>query len=190
MYNATLTCHPDTRAGLVTTTITVNARWLADSRLELRYVIVGDCNQWRVPPLKAVSRVDGLWQHTCCEAFFAGLGDLGYREYNFSPSREWAVYVFRGYRDRVGEDPDQSPPEIVMIPSENAVVLSACLRLPEVMAAQPLQLGLSTVLEDNRGTLSYWSLRHPPGKPDFHHRDAFALLVNPRPSHGSIEGKR
>jgi hypothetical protein len=31
------------------------------------------------------------------------------------------------------------------------------------------------VIEAADGSLSYWALRHPPGKPDFHHRDAFAL---------------
>ena len=43
-----------------------------------------------------------------------------------------------------------------------------------------LRLGLSAVVEDADGGLSYWALRHPPGKPDFHHTDAFALqLVQP-----------
>ena len=41
-----------------------------------------------------------------------------------------------------------------------------------------LSLGLSAVIEDDAGTLSYWALRHPPGKPDFHHPDAFALELD------------
>jgi hypothetical protein len=44
---------------------------------------------------------------------------------------------------------------------------------------QPLQLALSAVIEDDRGTLSYWALKHPSGKPDFHHPEAFALEVAP-----------
>ena len=43
----------------------------------------------------------------------------------------------------------------------------------------PLGLGLSTVVEDNHGRLSYWALRHPSGKPDFHHPDTFALEIVP-----------
>jgi hypothetical protein len=31
------------------------------------------------------------------------------------------------------------------------------------------------VIEENDGMLSYWSLKHPPGNPDFHHPDSFAL---------------
>ena len=38
-----------------------------------------------------------------------------------------------------------------------------------------LRLALSPVIED--GALSYWALRHPPGRPDFHHQDAFTLEI-------------
>jgi hypothetical protein len=31
------------------------------------------------------------------------------------------------------------------------------------------------VVEDYRGRLTYWALEHPPGKPDFHHPDSFAI---------------
>jgi hypothetical protein len=31
------------------------------------------------------------------------------------------------------------------------------------------------VIEETNGRLSYWALAHPPGKPDFHHSDCFAL---------------
>ena len=37
------------------------------------------------------------------------------------------------------------------------------------------RLGLSAVIEETGGRLSYWALAHPPGKPDFHHSDCFAL---------------
>jgi hypothetical protein len=36
-------------------------------------------------------------------------------------------------------------------------------------------MGLSAVIEERDGMLSYWALRHAPGKPDFHRRDGFAL---------------
>jgi len=43
--------------------------------------------------------------------------------------------------------------------------------------AAPLRLliAMAAVVEDEGGRLSYWALRHPPGKPDFHHPDSFAL---------------
>ena len=48
-----------------------------------------------------------------------------------------------------------------------------------VPAGRSLRLGLSAVVEEYDGMLSYWALRHPPGKPDFHHAAAFALVLEP-----------
>src|SRR2546422_3089437 len=35
-----------------------------------------------------------------------------------------------------------------------------------------LSLALAAVVGDENGALSYWALKHPPGKPDFHHPHA------------------
>jgi len=40
-------------------------------------------------------------------------------------------------------------------------------------------LALSAVIEEAKGNKSYWALVHPPGKPDFHHRDSFAYELSP-----------
>jgi len=37
---------------------------------------------------------------------------------------------------------------------------------------------LSAVIEEESGTLSYWALRHAPGRADFHHPDGFALELD------------
>ena len=45
-------------------------------------------------------------------------------------------------------------------------------------APQPrLRVALSTVVEDQEGRLSYWALRHPAGRPDFHHAEGFSLAL-------------
>jgi hypothetical protein len=49
--------------------------------------------------------------------------------------------------------------------------------------ARVLRLGLSSVIEDNRGRLGYWALRHAPGKPDFHNPEGFAFEIS-RPAAG------
>ncbi len=43
------------------------------------------------------------------------------------------------------------------------------------------KLALSAVIEETDGTKSYWALRHPPGAPDFHHPDCFALTLEAPP---------
>ena len=50
--------------------------------------------------------------------------------------------------------------------------------VPLVMFESP-HLGLSAVIEGADGSLSYWALVHPPGKPDFHNADCFALELPP-----------
>ncbi len=60
--------------------------------------------------------------------------------------------------------------------------LSAVLQLTDLPGIRPdvcLSLGLSAVIEDRSGALSYWALKHPPGKPDFHHADSFTLQIEP-----------
>jgi len=98
----------------------------------------------------------------------------GYREFNFSPSGEWAVYAFPGYRDGSELDVELTP-GIVVRPTGGRLELDAEICRKFLPPGRPLRLGLSAVVEDADGVLSYWALRHPPGKPDFHHTDAFAL---------------
>ena len=100
----------------------------------------------------------------------------GYHEFNFSPSREWAVYAFRGYRDG-GEPGVELPPGIVVRRTGGRLELDAEICQDFLPPGRPLRLGLSAVMEDADGELSYWALRHPQGKPDFHHTDAFALQL-------------
>jgi hypothetical protein len=122
-----------------------------------------------------------LWQHTCFEVFVMAEDGPGYREFNFSPSGEWAVYTFRSYRE--GEELDveldvdldvDETPGIVVRRSLNRLELDAEIGQNFLPPGRSLRLGLSAVMEDVDGELSYWALRHPEGKPDFHHTDAFA----------------
>lgn len=139
--------------------------------LRIDYVVNGRIPELRVPRLTKPARSDGLWQHMCFE-LFAGAAD-DYREFNFSPSRRWAAYGFSGYREGM-HDLDMTPPQIVLD------VTAACLMLTVVIEAAAVptgSAGLSAVIEDAEGNHSYWALAHPPEKPDFHHRDCFALKL-------------
>ncbi len=110
--------------------------------------------------------------------FIAVKGEPRYYEFNFSPSGEWAAYAFRGYRDGGPIEDDDLHPEIVVRSAANSFELEALVRLGRLQAIKPqmpLWMGLSAVIEENDGTLSYWALKHPSGKPDFHHPDSFAL---------------
>jgi hypothetical protein len=143
------------------------------NRLSLRYVATGAAYRLRIPAPRAPSRAEGLWRNTCFE-LFVGDSPGGYREFNFSPSGEWAAYAFAGYRQG-GAPLDCEAPGIAVRASGSSLELAATVRnLPR----GTLKLGLSAVLEDNEGALSYWALRHPSPRPDFHHADAFALELD------------
>ncbi len=129
-----------------------------------------------LPPPAPSERRDELWRHTCLEAFVRSL-DGGYYEMNFAPSTHWAAYRFEGYRSGMGPA-EMVAPRIEARIAGDDYELQAEVDLgglSDISPDGPWRLGLSAVLEDARGGISYWALSHPAGKPDFHHPDSFAL---------------
>ncbi len=141
--------------------------------LAVRYELEADLARLRLSPGKGE-----LWQHTCFELFIAPHGKQGYHEFNFSVSGAWAAYAFSSYRKGTRlEDPGLDP-RIAVRKNEQGLELEAAIDLERLGAQNGLSLGLSAVIEDASGGLSYWALRHAPGKPDFHNPDCFSLRVD------------
>jgi len=159
--------------------ISVDVTRSSDGGIALAFRLTGDIRRVRVPAPCQPRRVDGLWRHTCAEVFVMEGDGPGYREFNFAPSGEWAAYAFRCYREPAAEVVALDP-GIAVRATDNRLDLDAVIAghaLPRTATDTPLRLGLSFVVEDADGALSYWALRHPPGAPDFHHADAFVLDV-------------
>ena len=135
----------------------------------MHYRLDGAIGRLRIPAPAPRRRAERLWEHTCCELFFAPKGAAAYREFNFSPSGEWAAYAFERYR--VGGALPAAGPDILVRHAPGRLQLEARVAAP----AQRLCVGLCAVIEADDGTLSYWALRHPGEKPDFHRADAFVL---------------
>lgn len=142
--------------------------------LMLDFSLEGELSGLCIPESRPSRRSDRLWQHTCFEAFLMAGEGPGYREFNFSPSGEWAAYAFGSYRDGGALEVAQ-PPGISVDRNGARLVLGAEIHPDSLPAGRTLRLGLSAVVEDAAGVRSYWALRHPPGQPDFHHPDAFVL---------------
>jgi len=143
-----------------------------------RYVLRGEISRVRIPPAKSAQRADGLWKHTCVEAFIRSPDASGYYEFNFAPSRQWAVYRFSAYRAGISSVDLNTPPEISVRRLDNSLEVEAAVRLHDLIAlrdAPRLQIALSAAVEEENGTLSYWALKHAPGEPDFHALDGFVL---------------
>jgi hypothetical protein len=171
----TLACHHQTPSQAIRA-IDVVVDGAPGGILTLAFALEGDFYGLRIPESRPPGRTGGLWRHTCFEAFVMAEEGPGYREFHFSPSGEWAVYAFRGYRDAVELEVER-PPGFVVRRTGDRLELDAEIRADYLPAGRSLRLGLSAVVEDADGVLSYWALRHPPGKPDFHHIDAFAMQL-------------
>ena len=163
---AKLVPHP-TAGGPPPWDITVDY-WRDDGFLLVRFSTFEDNDWTRWPtPTKSVRR-DDLWRTTCFEVFVET--NDGYREYNLSPSSEWASYSFDGYRQGM-----RKAAEGVVSTGIRFEGLGAKLEAQIQLPANARRLGLSAVIETTDGGFSYWALAHPSAKPDFHHPDSFVL---------------
>ena len=150
--------------------IEVEVERLAPDALAFTYRLFGNVAALRIPMQAEPARRDRLWETTCFEAFLRPHEEVGYYEFNFSPSAEWAAYRLSGYRSGMTVEPVE-PPSIETVPGSEHYELRATLRLPWLKAAR---LGLSAIIEDQAGRKSFWALAHPPGDPDFHDPACFA----------------
>ncbi|HEX4736245.1 MAG TPA: DOMON-like domain-containing protein [Allosphingosinicella sp.] len=148
----------------------------------LRYFVDG--SGLSLPEWESSGRADELWTTTCFELFLAETSGETYYEFNFSPSSQWAAYVFDRYREgrqdlTVTVEPFvERFPEIEPEDGAPLYVLDADLDLSDIPPVR-MRMGLSAVIEEQDGTKSYWALAHPAGKPDFHHPDCFTLELPP-----------
>ncbi len=171
--------HPLTPAPMVAG-VSASVCRQASGELQFNYRLCGDMARLRVPAPRSESRADGLWAHTCCEAFIALAGKPAYWEFNFSPSGQWAAYAFSAYRVLAGPAPSPAPRiDARLTPGRLELTATiAAAALPAEFASEPLLIGLAAVVESADtvdGERSYWALRHLARAPDFHDRDAFII---------------
>ena len=163
---------------MVATRIEVDVTRPRPGTLVLRYFVTGKVADLRLPPVTAPERADGLWRHTCFEAFVRASPGAAYYEFNLAPSKQWAAYRFSGYRSGMRVVREVNAPRTDVRSTGGRFELQASLeldRLPGLPGDAVWHVGLSAVIEEAGGHNSYWALVHPPGKADFHHSDCFAL---------------
>ena len=170
--------HPDSRCAAVTG-IDVDVARRRAGGLVLSYVVTGKIGDLRLPAVTASARTDELWRHTCFEVFVRVSAGEPYHEFNFAPSTQWAAYRFDGYRSGMRVAAEIDAPRIEAQTAPERYTLQAALGLSSLPREAPWRLGLAAVIEETNGNKSYWALAHPPGKPDFHHCDGFALELFP-----------
>jgi hypothetical protein len=147
----------------------------AGNWMKLRWRIEG-AQDLAVPRFAGRGRADGLWQATCFELFMKNGDEAGYNEMNFSPSERWAAYAFSGYREGMRDLPLDRKPVCSMRRGGGIAIFDAEVPLTG-LPQLPWRAALTAVIEEAGGTKSYWSLAHPPGRPDFHDPACFAATV-------------
>ena len=170
-----LKLHPDSRC-IAATHIEVEVARPRPGNLVLHYYVTGKMSDLRMAQVTTPTRIDGLWQHTCFEAFVRALPSTAYYEFNFAPSMQWAAYRFSDYRSGMSAASEISAPRVEVQSNDDCYKLQASLeldRLSSLPSDAIWRLGLSVVIEETSGRNSYWALAHPPGKADFHHSDCF-----------------
>jgi hypothetical protein len=177
---AELTVHPATPDPSVRSIVAEIGWTPRPPLLSLLFRVHADTSGLRLPPSRPVRRADGLWQHTCFEAFVRAAGVDPYHEFNFSTSGEWAAYSFDAPRAGMRPVPHAQPPRIGVLHGQGMVDVSVELDLTGfggLAVAPQLELGLAAVIERNDGGKSFWALQHAADRPDFHDPAAFAVAL-------------
>lgn len=182
-----LVCHPQGAQHVTPgTSLTANLLMEPDGGLRLSYHCLTAAGTVRFPPPKPSVVADDLWRTTCCELFVGCKDAPVYREFNFSPSGEWAMYDFAAYRERSGNagmlqsaampsiDFSETPEGWTLMATVPAVLLQEFTGKD----GRELRFSLTCVLEATDGRLSYWALAHPQTRPDFHDRGGFILQAS------------
>ncbi|MNK19540.1 hypothetical protein D3C87_377620 [compost metagenome] len=146
-------------------------RWLIEFQIE------GDLSTMKWPETFAIveSRKDDLWKHTCLEAFFAETLDpeSPYVEMNCSPSGDWNIYVFSGYRQNLTP---LSSCKVTLVEREGVEKgVHFTISVDGLPPTSRLHIGLTAVIEHANGNVSHWALAHPGIKADFHDKHGFLL---------------
>ncbi|MCR2833887.1 hypothetical protein [Parerythrobacter lacustris] len=158
----TLILHPDCAPGPITAVSAHCEPTHAGCRARFR--LEGDISAIKIPADAESIRRDNLWKTTCFEIFWQPRGDSYYREFNLSPSSQWACYDFDDFRLN-GRD---APVETIAIACRHdagELVLEA-----EIASELPVpaDVALNAIVEDRDGNIQFWALAFQPGKAEFH----------------------
>lgn len=174
MQTHQLVPHPDHPA-LAVQGVTVSVNTDSPHWLRLRWRIEG-ARKLVVPPFAGRGRADGLWRTTCFELFLKPEGGEAYLELNLSPSERWNAYHFDAYRAGMREAPMPRDPGCTIRRGAGIAIFDAAVPVAGLPAADSA-LGISAVIEEEGGPISYWALAHPAGKADFHAPACFAATL-------------
>lgn len=151
---------------------------LDGNKLTIHYQVFSDGEKIKIPPtVTQPNRQDNLWGTTCFEFFLGIVNSPVYWEFNLSPSGDWNVYRFSGYRQGMQPETAFSSLPFEFTRETDHLSLNISIDLEQMIQnSQQLELAITMVIEDKEGTITYWALKHPGSEADFHRRDSFVAI--------------
>ncbi len=145
------------------------------SLVRLTYNVSGAVGDVRLAAPAEPVRTDELWKHTCFELFVKPAGGDAYVELNFAPSTEWAAYAFDAPRTGM-RALEMAGPRISVTRDTERFSMEVAADVCGV-GDGPWAVAISAVIEETNGRRSYWAVKHPAGRPDFHAAAGFVVSL-------------
>ena len=150
-----------------------------EGNLELCYSLKYNKDDLVLPTSSAgsIQRRNGLWEHTCFEAFVSQPDQKGYWEINLSPNGDWNFYRLSGYRENLQPEGAIENLPIRVQFTDSGLELSCTVPLKSLVdLTKPLEISLTAVLEHPVEGCSFWAWNHCGEEADFHLRNSFTIL--------------
>ena len=149
--------------------------------LRIHYKVHGNAFEVAVCSKKSLPQfTDELWKKTVFELFLKREDESSYTEWNFSPSGNWACYDFDAYRkpSHSQNNLESKPRKMEFLKTADSIDFIVEIDLPkkyqdnEILEFQ----ACSVIKKLSDGSLSYFAIKHPSQKADFHNAQEFSLL--------------
>lgn len=152
---------------------------LTNESVFISYKLHGDLSQLDLGdghPHRA--RIIKLWEKSCFELFMKDTNG-SYIEFNFSPVFEWNAFYFVKKGDELKEYLKMDTVKIDVLLSDEVFHLIVEIdknKFPNAFFDSALEVGMTSVLKEKNGSLSYWAIKHCDSKPNFHDFRSYVAL--------------
>ncbi|MEH2193278.1 MAG: DOMON-like domain-containing protein [Nostoc sp.] len=149
------------------------------NKLAICYMLEGDLKEITIfHPSNTPSRKHELWKETCFEFFLGINNSVQYWEFNLSPAGHWNVYRLDGYRQGMQEETAFEKLQFDVQNQGEGLALVLDLDFGKIISVeQAIEVGITTVVKDRGGEVTYWALTHRGAEADFHLRDSFIIKL-------------
>ncbi|NJL63137.1 MAG: DOMON-like domain-containing protein [Methylacidiphilales bacterium] len=148
-----------------------------ENLLIISFALTGNITEVEIPsPSDNPTRKNQLWEQTCFEFFIGIKNSPRYWEFNLSPTEDWNLYSFDGYRQGMQEETAFSTLPFSIYQSDDCFAIALDFDLSKIIPnEQVLDVAIASVIQSKNNQITYWALTHCAEEADFHQRSSFIL---------------